>query len=229
MVPASRLSVAAASVALAAGVLAAIPAPAAERTVRLVAGNRFEPSERFIRVGDTIRWFYDDDTDVYHSVTSSPESAEQFDSSPNDCPPPEPPNPLDPDGDCLSRGNRVFRHRFDEAGDFPYYCRTHGTKMTGVIRVRGAGEPTSPSPTATSSPSPTATASPSPTRSPSPSPGATISPTGSPSPTPTASVFAAPRSGDDGGRAGPIVAALLALAGLSGAAVAVYRRFVRPG
>lgn len=195
--------------------IAALPvhvAGAAERTVRIATGNRFDPAEKVIEEGDRVRWRYDDDSGNEHTVTSDPSSGESFDSS-SDCP-----SPIFGGDDCLDAQGESYEHRFDRAGTFAYRCKVHGSSMTGVIRV--VKKPTPPPPSR-STPPPTQNPSVSPSPSPSPSPS--VSPSASPSISPTT-----PSDGAGGGNGGLIALAIAGLAGLGGAGYAVYRKFIAP-
>lgn len=198
-------------------------APAAERGVRIVADNRFDPKDKFIEAGDTVVWTYDDANGVPHSVTRTT-NPERFDSSPSNCPQT---NPLE-QSDCLDSPGDSYSHRFDTPGNYPYFCKVHGSSMSGVIHV--AAKPTAsvtPTPTATRSASPSP--SPSPTGSGSLSPGATPVPTSSPGPTqtPTPAPSESPLPPRDGGGSGGKAAlAVLALAALGGAGALIYKRFL---
>lgn len=201
--------------------LAAGPAGAAERGVRIVADNRFDPKDKFIEAGDTVVWTYDDANGVPHSVTRT-SNPERFDSSPSNCPQS---NPLEP-SDCLDSGNRTYSHRFDTPGNYSYFCKVHGSSMSGVIHV--AAKPTvtvTPTPTPTkTTPSP----SPSASGSGSPSPGETPVPSGSPGPTqtPTPAPSESPLPVPSGGNGGKAALAVLALGALGGAGYLIYRRFL---
>ena len=90
-----------------------------------LGGTTFSPSDVSISVGETVHWVW---ASSNHSVTSG--------------------TPGNPDGIFDSGIQNVpfsFSHTFPTIGDFPYYCRVHGSMMTGTVHVLGA----SPTPTAT--------------------------------------------------------------------------------
>lgn len=205
---------------------ASSPAPAAERGVRIVTGNRFDPQDKFIVAGDTVVWTYDDANGVPHTVTRQT-SPERFDSSPSNCPDATPLAP--PADDCIDSNNRTYSHRFDRPGTYAYFCKVHGQSMSGTIHVapRETATPTPRRTTAKPSPSPSAsesgTASPDPSASPSGSPGGTPAPDGSPTPAPTETPLPPPSSGGNGAK---LALAAVALGSLGGAGFFIYRRFL---
>ena len=84
-------------------------------TVAPGGANRFSPTPVTIQVGDTVRWTWQENN---HSVTSG--------------------TPGNPNGifDLAVRNNGfVFSFVFATAGNFPYYCRVHGSMMTGTVNV----------------------------------------------------------------------------------------------
>lgn len=90
------------------------------------AQEHFDPT---IKVGDTIEWVWDANTEL-HSTTSVAGISESWDS-----------------GLFLSR--TPFDHTFTHAGDFSYYCSLHGFDlgnqtadgMAGIIHVAAVPEP----------------------------------------------------------------------------------------
>ena len=128
--------------------------PAATTNVTVGQGGTvFSPSSVSIQVGDTVKWTWANNN---HSVTSG--------------------NPNSPNGIFDSGTHNQpfnFSFTFATAGTYPYYCRVHGSMMTGTVTV------TAPTPT----PTPTATATP--TITPTPTPTPTPIPTPTPTPTPT--------------------------------------------
>lgn len=96
-------------------------APEAEGDIEVV-DSAFDPKSSTLKVGDTVVWFQTGD--LPHTVTSA--DGETFDSHP-DC-----------GADCLQKGE-TFEFTFEEAGEFAYYCKLHGTKdgqgMAGTITV----------------------------------------------------------------------------------------------
>ena len=71
-----------------------------------------------ITVGTTVNW-------VWVSSTHSVEAGA--------CPPCTPGTGTFSSGNPQTGGS--FSHTFDTAGNFPYYCRVHGSGMTGTIIV----------------------------------------------------------------------------------------------
>ncbi len=75
----------------------------------------FSPAELTVEVGDSVQWTV---TGSRHTTTSGP--------------------PGVPDGIWDSpemRLSQSFTNVFNEVGEFPYYCRIHGSAMTGTITV----------------------------------------------------------------------------------------------
>ena len=91
-----------------------------------VIDTDFKPVRIVVERGSIVVW--QQIGDQPHSVSAADGS---FDSSP-DC------GPLDSDR-CLGQGD-TFRHTFEEAGTYTYYCRVHGlpdgTGMVGTVVVR---------------------------------------------------------------------------------------------
>ena len=80
-------------------------------TISLVmAGTAFSPSPDTVAVGSTVTWTNNDG--FGHTVTSSPSSAEVFNSS-------------------VASGASYSR-TFNTAGTFAYYCSIHGTPTSGM-------------------------------------------------------------------------------------------------
>jgi plastocyanin len=79
--------------------------------IDVTGGNTFNPDDVTIAPGTTVRWVL---TGGIHTVT--------------------------PDGHTewtertLDSAGETFDHRFDETGDFPYFCELH-PGMTGTIAV----------------------------------------------------------------------------------------------
>jgi plastocyanin len=73
--------------------------------------GKFSPNPATAKVGDTVKWTFDDDTNQ-HTVTAVDGS---FDSGTH------------------SKGD-TFTHKFDKAGSFDYHCTLHAN-MTGKITV----------------------------------------------------------------------------------------------
>jgi len=95
-----------------------------EISVRIaVVDNVFNPEEAFIFAGDTIRWEHEPNEGV-HTVTSG------LSSSPGD-------NPGALFDEELSNALPVFVYRFEDAGDFPFFCIPHEHMgMKGRIHVQ---------------------------------------------------------------------------------------------
>ncbi len=91
------------------------------KTVKMVAGMKFEPEEVTIQVGDTVKWI--NGTTMRHTVTRD-EGDPLFDS-----------------GNLAQ--NEEFEFTFPEPSDdagFFYFCRIHGQSMSGVVIVQPATE-----------------------------------------------------------------------------------------
>lgn len=85
-----------------------------------IGDNFYSPQNLNINVGDTVEWV--NNGGVAHTVTSgSPSNAGQVFDSGN-----------------LGRG-ALFSFRFNTAGSFPYFCRIHGSTMSGTITVQASG------------------------------------------------------------------------------------------
>lgn len=135
-------------------------APAATTNVTVgQGGTRFSPSAVNIRAGDIVQWTWAGNN---HSATSGT---------------PGNPNGIFDSG--IHNNGFTYSFTFTTVGTYAYYCRVHGSMMTGTVTVAAA----TPTPTPTPTPSPTAT--PSPTVTPTPTP----TPTPSPTPTPTPPAF----------------------------------------
>ncbi len=81
-----------------------------------IVDNDFEPEELTVEVGTTVRWV--NEGMMMHTVTSGPDATEDglFDS-----------------GDM--RNGDTFEYTFDEAGEFPYFCRPHPMTMRAMVIV----------------------------------------------------------------------------------------------
>jgi len=91
--------------------------------------DAFSPNPLNVKVGDTVTWTNKDTQP--HTVTSGtgsddPNSGKEFDSSPNFNP--------------LLAPQKTFSHKFETAGEFPYYCGLHPA-MKGTVVVASGGEP----------------------------------------------------------------------------------------
>jgi amicyanin len=79
----------------------------------------YDPNPVNVKAGDTVTWTNDDSQ--IHTVTSGTDSSDpnmekEFDSS------------------MLSQ-NQTFSHKFNTAGEFPYFCQLHPTMVGKVIVV----------------------------------------------------------------------------------------------
>jgi|SRR6188472_4075699 plastocyanin len=79
----------------------------------------YDPNPVNVKVGDTVTWTNDDSQ--IHTVTSGTDSSDpnmgkEFDSS------------------MLSQ-DQTFSHKFNTAGEFPYFCQLHPTMVGKVIVV----------------------------------------------------------------------------------------------
>jgi plastocyanin len=105
-------------------VVALLPSPAfAEKTVSM-KGSNYVPKEVHAGVNEAVKWVNDDS--LGHSVAADDGS---FDSHPK-C--------GQVGGTCMTKG-QTFSHKFNKAGRYGYYCRTHGARggqgMAGVVVV----------------------------------------------------------------------------------------------
>jgi plastocyanin len=82
--------------------------------------NAFDPNPVQAKVGDTVTWTNNDST--VHTVTSGSagQPDNKFNSSPN----------LNP----LLAPEQTFKHTFEEAGEYPYFCALH-PNMVGTVSV----------------------------------------------------------------------------------------------
>jgi plastocyanin/FtsP/CotA-like multicopper oxidase with cupredoxin domain len=78
----------------------------------------YSPSSVPVQVGDTVRWT---NTAGSHTVTSSPGAPSAFESNPAP-------------GTFMNTGD-IFTHTFTVAGSHGYFCRVHGTGMSGTVVV----------------------------------------------------------------------------------------------
>lgn len=84
----------------------------------------FAPQVVNIKVGQTVRWTWASGS---HNVVSGKNGADNAFCSPNDA-------------NCaqaaLSNAGFVYRHKFNQAGSFSYFCAPHlGAGMTGTVNV----------------------------------------------------------------------------------------------
>jgi plastocyanin len=132
-------------------VVAGAPALADSKTV-VLSGSSFNPARVEVSPGDTVVWRYESGGD--HTVT--------FDSGPDL-------NPACPGllvDDCLDQPSDSVQRKFDQPGEYPYYCKVHGAKggqgMAGVVVVSTpAATAPAPAPATTQPPTTTATTRPS--------------------------------------------------------------------
>jgi plastocyanin len=115
------------------------PAFAADVAVSITSGasskttDAFSPNPVNAMVGDTVTWTNDDSQP--HTVvsgdgkTATPDG--KFDSSPNFNP--------------LIKTKETFSVKFNETGDYPYYCALH-PNMLGTVKVAAGGTPPPPPP-----------------------------------------------------------------------------------
>lgn len=124
-----RLTLAGGLLALAAAAVS--PVLAAEAAVS-IAGLAFEPATIEIAPGDTVTWTVTESIGQDHSVTSgtpSEDSGLVFDSG----------------IEGLRDEGGSFEFTFDDAGEYPYYCKVHPVQMTGTVVVVAAGASAPPS------------------------------------------------------------------------------------
>ena len=82
----------------------------------------YDPNPVKVKVGDTVTWTNDDSQ--AHTITSGTDSSDpnmgkEFDSSPG--------------LSTLLSTNQKFSHKFDTAGEFPYFCQLHPTMIGKVV------------------------------------------------------------------------------------------------
>jgi plastocyanin len=100
---------------LAAALLLAVPASAADQSVSALPSTQWSPDDVTIDLNDTVTWHNEGG---FHSVKFNDGSFE------------EPPAP--------SASNWTVQRTFDTPGTFRYVCGFHGSAMPGVVRVRDA-------------------------------------------------------------------------------------------
>jgi len=100
---------------LAAAVLLAVPASAADQSVSALPSTQWQPDDVTIDMGDTVTWHNEGGV---HSVKFNDGSFEE---------------PATPSTDPWT-----VDRTFDTAGTFRYVCGFHGAAMPGVVRVRDA-------------------------------------------------------------------------------------------
>ena len=135
-----RMWSAAAFVTLVVGAIAGFGAPSLRADNRVAMGSndeplKFLPAEVSVPVGTRVEWF--NDTDIQHDVSAEDGS---FDSK-----------------GLLGKGQK-YEFTFTKAGEFKYFCTPHkDAGMRGVVKVTGAGTPTTAATTPTTQAGSTAT------------------------------------------------------------------------
>jgi plastocyanin len=161
-----RRLVATSLVAIALGMVAALPAGATTHLVIVgVPTNAFDPAVLTIQVGDTVRW---ENRAGNHNVWALDGS---FSSGP------------------VSSDAWTYLHTFTSAGTWNYLCVQHANVMKGTIIVEPADEPSEEPTSAPTKPTPTELTEPTsaPTHTEPSTSGTTVGPTSSSPPAPPAS------------------------------------------
>jgi plastocyanin len=128
---------------------------AADVTIGIAPGNKFDPNDPVtvpIHTGDTIVWDFDASAGVSHNVHAT-------------AGPPEDAGWATFSTDFQSSGE--VRRTFNQRGTFTFVCQAH-SGMSGTIEV--TGDPVDPTPTPTATATATATATPTATATSTPSP-----------------------------------------------------------
>ena len=102
------------------------PAIAAEVGASIV-DLAFEPATVTVAQGDTVTWTVTKSVGAPHSVTSG---------KPNEA---NAGTLFDSGSDGLKDDGQSFKHTFNDAGVFDYFCRVHPVDMTGQVVVTAAG------------------------------------------------------------------------------------------
>lgn len=103
----------------------------------LLEGNRFVGSPGTIRVNDTITWTHRDGPLNPHTVTTTGDAPEVFDSSPLCFWPVAVPVP----GICMTSAD-TYSHTFTVEGTYQIHCKLHGgMSMTVIVVADGAELP----------------------------------------------------------------------------------------
>lgn len=148
MVPRMRLLFPAALVLLA---VAPAPAGAAEHRVELKQFS-FQPDDRTINVGDSVRWDHQDDGIPHNVKSTSTPAGESFNSGHPNC------ASAPTAATCMTETSPDFVRTFDVAGTYAYVCEVHQNQnMTGVIRVQAQSSGTTSTTPLTTAPSGTPT------------------------------------------------------------------------
>ena len=88
-----------------------------------MADKAFSPNPAIIKVGDTVTWTNNDDSQP-HTVTSGtgpddPNMGKAFDSGTS----------------VLTTKGKTFQHTFTKAGEYPYFCELHPSMVGKVVVV----------------------------------------------------------------------------------------------
>lgn len=97
--------------------------PDASVTVAPGGNLAYSPATVNIHVGDTVEWTWDGSD---HTVTSGNGTPDGLFCSPND---------MNCASAPASNSGAKYRHTFTSTGSFQYYCRIHGTIMSGTVNV----------------------------------------------------------------------------------------------
>lgn len=84
----------------------------------------FEPTERTVDAGTTVRWVHTHD--VSHTITSTDSHEER-----------EPNGEFD---ETMSSEGDTFEFTFEEPGTYHFYCKPHSSFMVGTIHVEGEAD-----------------------------------------------------------------------------------------
>jgi plastocyanin len=106
------------------------PAFAADRSVSVGNGNKFDPAEIQITQGDVVNWNWVG-PDTNHSTTTGPMLQTSWDSDPGN------PLPNHTIGDRFSR-------EFPDVGEYDYFCKTHAEMVGKIVVVRKETNPNPP-------------------------------------------------------------------------------------
>ena len=197
----------------------------------------FTPDFRVLVTGDSVLWTVEGSAG--HTITSYPNAATSFDSSPGTTDTCEPSGGGLLEGevtpDCLQQGQTWGPETFNTVGTVDYYCKIHGNPsvhpdpsvsagaqpcgMCGriLVKVPSSARPATRHPTPGPDTSETA--------DPSASPSASASIPGDPSPQPSGSLIAGGGDADGGSGGLRALFATGAIALLTGLGVLVWRRY----
>lgn len=118
----------------------------------LVADFKYEPADREVVAGDTVKWVLDSQATTSHSITLDANGDGQI------------PTQGDVSQDLVpGTADTTFSWRFDKSssGPYQYFCRFHPASMRGQVLVNEAPPP--PTTTTTEPPTTTTTTAPAPT------------------------------------------------------------------